>query len=83
MAKRKNGNVISIGQWMLLMLLTALPCVGIPVAAVGAFVGDNDTRKNYCRAILLWYALALVLWFVLMAIGSWPHIQAKIMSVFR
>jgi membrane protein YdbS with pleckstrin-like domain len=55
MAKKsgKDKNYISIGQWILLHLLFAIPCIGFILLIVLAFVGENQTRKNYCRAAII------------------------------
>ena len=83
MAKEKDRNYISVLRWMLIMLLTTIPCIGIPFAIVGALLGDNETRKNYCRALLVWGVLALLAWIVIVALGLAPQIFARIRSLAR
>jgi ABC-type nickel/cobalt efflux system permease component RcnA len=73
-----DRNYISVGQWMLWMLLAAIPCVGLVVVLVMAFVGENESRKNYFRALILWFVI-LVGIFVLIAVvgGGWATIQQE------
>ena len=71
MAKKsgKDKNYISIWQWLLLFLLFALPCFGIVFIFYFAFAGDNESRKNYCRATLLLMVLGLLIWGCFVALG--------------
>jgi peptidoglycan/LPS O-acetylase OafA/YrhL len=64
---------------MLWLLLAAIPCVGIFVIIIMAFVGENESRKNYFRALILW-TLILVGLFVLVAVlgGGMAAIQEQI-----
>jgi Na+-driven multidrug efflux pump len=61
----KDDNYISVLQWMLLMVLPFIPFVGLVLVIVMAFVGHNQTRKNYYRAMIAWVALATVVFLVL------------------
>ena len=60
MAKDRGDNYISVWSWMFILLLAALPYVGIFVVIIGAFAGGNETRKNYFRALIVW-ALSFLL----------------------
>ena len=50
----RDNNYISVGSWMFMMFVTAIPVIGLIMLLVWAFVGDNESRKNYYRAILAW-----------------------------
>ena len=78
MAKARGDNYISVFSWMLILFLAALPCIGIIVVILGAFVGDNESRKNYFRAIILWAVLLFLVWAVLLALGLTPQIYQGI-----
>jgi hypothetical protein len=78
MAGGKNKNYVSFWSWMLMLFVTALPCIGTIMVIVWAFTGDNDTRKNYFRALIAWAVIFMVLWAGLMALGFWPEIQKQI-----
>jgi hypothetical protein len=79
MAKGNDKNYISFWHWMLIILLTALPCVGLIVIIIGAFLGDNESRKNYCRALIAWFLvwalLFLLFWVLVMVVGFFPDIH--------
>ena len=69
MSDKNDSNYVSVGSWMLMMLVTAIPCIGVIMIVVWAFTGENESRKNYYRAILAWFGILLVLSAVLAAMG--------------
>jgi hypothetical protein len=64
MSNEKDSNYVSIGSWMGMQIVTAIPVIGLIMVFVWAFSGDNQSRKNYYRAILCW-----ILLFVLLVVG--------------
>lgn len=78
MANTKNKNYVSFWFWMFALFILALPCIGIIMTVVWAFVGDNESRKNYFRALIAWFLIIAVLWIGVMAFGLWPEIQKQI-----
>lgn len=52
---------MSLGDWLITIIIQAIPCVGIIMLFVWAFGNGNTSRKNYCRAALILTAVALVL----------------------
>jgi hypothetical protein len=78
MAKERGDNYISVWGWMFILLLAALPCIGIFVVIIGAFMGGNETRKNYFRALILWALLLFAVWVCLVALGLLPVIVQQI-----
>lgn len=61
----QNGDQLekpmSLGEWLLTIFISGLPCVGIVMLFVWAFGQGNVSRKNYCRAVLIFAAIGLVL----------------------
>ena len=47
--------VVSVGEWMLVMLI-------LFVWAFGG--GVNKTKANYCKASLIWIAIAIAMWII-------------------
>jgi len=78
MAKGKDKNYISFWFWMFALFVTALPCIGVIMIIVWACVGENESRKNYFRAIIVWFFIFSALWGGLMALGFWPLIMQQI-----
>lgn len=37
-----------------------------------AFAGDNPTRKNYFRALIVWFLVGIGLWLALTLVGLAP-----------
>jgi antibiotic biosynthesis monooxygenase (ABM) superfamily enzyme len=78
MAKGKNKDHVSFWFWMFALFVMALPCIGFVMIIVWAFVGENETRKNYFRALIAWFLIFTALWVGIMALGFWPEIQKTI-----
>ncbi|MEL7609576.1 MAG: zinc ribbon domain-containing protein [Bacillota bacterium] len=52
---------MSLGQYMLTMLIGAIPIVGFIFLLIWAFSSDtNVNKKNYCRAVLIYMAIGIV-----------------------
>jgi len=73
MARQEDDDYISVGGWMWILFVTALPCIGLIMMIVWAFTGNNQTRKNYFRAIFAWFFLLLVLMLALALLGQFPE----------
>lgn len=54
-----DDNYVSTGKWMLLMLVPGIPVIGWIMVIVLAFMGNNQTRKNYFRALIAWILLLI------------------------
>jgi quinol-cytochrome oxidoreductase complex cytochrome b subunit len=80
MAKKSGSdkNYISVWQWFLLFFLFAIPCIGLGVLIALAFVGENESRKNYCRAVLFMLLLCFLACFCLNVLGFLPEITAAL-----
>jgi hypothetical protein len=79
MSNQNDNNYISVGSWMWMMFVTAIPVIGVIMIFVWAFTGDNESRKNYYKAILAW-VLVIVLFFVALFVvadvgSNWPIIK--------
>ncbi|HKW29839.1 MAG TPA: hypothetical protein VJT54_10915 [Verrucomicrobiae bacterium] len=79
MNDQEERNYISVGSWMGMLFVTAIPVVGLLMVIVWAFSGENESRKNYFRAILSWMLIAVVLCVALVLVVGWlgggPAIQ--------
>lgn len=52
---------VSTAYYFWMMLLFAIPVIGLIVCLVTAFSGDDTSRKNFSRAALIWILVAIVL----------------------
>jgi uncharacterized integral membrane protein len=77
--KQVDRNYVSVGSWMGMMFISAIPVIGLVMILVWAFAGENESRKNYFRAILSWalimVVLGVALGLVISHIGGAPVIQ--------
>jgi cellulose synthase/poly-beta-1,6-N-acetylglucosamine synthase-like glycosyltransferase len=80
MANRNDNNYISVWYWMFMLLITAIPIIGFIMVLVWAFTGDNESRKNYFRAILAWILIFVVFAVALVFLGSLPVLQKQIQT---
>ena len=82
MSYKNDSNYVSTWSWFWMMFVTAIPVIGWIMIFVWAFTGDNESRKNYYRAILLWLLLSVLLagGFILvcLALGTGPVILKNI-----
>jgi hypothetical protein len=74
MSDNRDSNYISVGSWMWMMFVTAIPIVGFIMMIIWACTGENESRKNYFRAIFAWVLVFVVLVIVLALVGSLPGI---------
>ena len=80
MNNNEDRNYISVGSWMLMMLVTAIPIVGVIMILVWAFTGENESRKNYYKALLMWFLMAVSLVVGLLLLGGFPTLLQHIQS---
>lgn len=73
----KTSNEMTVGDWLITMLIMIIPIVNIVMLFVWGF-GNADPRRNYARASLIWMAISIVL-----AIIFYGIIFAFIVSTFN
>ena len=59
------NDYVSVWFWMFAQFLLMLPLVNLIAVPVLAFVGENRSRKNFFRALLMWLVLIVGIHFVL------------------
>ena len=58
----QSTNEISVGNWVITILLTAIPVVNIIMLFVWAFgSGTPQTKANWAKAMLIWVAISVIL----------------------
>ncbi len=83
MGKGKDKNHVSFWFWMFALFITALPCIGTVMVIVWAFVGENQSRKNYFRAVIAWYLIISMIWIAIMVLGFWPVIYEHLQNLLK
>lgn len=73
-----NKNHVSFWFWFIALFIMALPCIGVIMIIVWAFWGDNESRKNYFRALIAWFLVLTCLWLIILALGVGPEILRQV-----
>lgn len=64
--QQPDKSVMTMGDWLITLLALLIPCAGIILYFVWAFgKNENENRKNYCRAYLIYWAITTVLSIIL------------------
>ncbi|MDD9266728.1 hypothetical protein ACFPES_06740 [Paenibacillus sp. GCM10023248] len=67
--QEQQAPVLSVKDWMITILLLAIPIVNIVLLFVWAFSkSENPTKSNYAKASLIWAAIGLVIYLVFVVI---------------
>jgi len=70
--ENQQNQVISTGNWIVTILITAIPLVGFIMLFVWGF-GSNTiaSKANWAKAMLIWYLISIVLGtIILFAFGA-------------
>ena len=63
-----NKAVMTMGEWLITLIVLDIPCVNVIMYFVWAFGNGNENRKNFCRAGLIVMAVGIVLTLILYAV---------------
>lgn len=75
-AENKKTEIVSIGNWMITILLTCIPIVNFIMLLVWAFSGNTHLSKaNWAKATLIF----MLIWIVLF-IAFWGSIMAALVA---
>jgi hypothetical protein len=56
----EDTRPMTVGDWMLTILVLAIPLVNLVMYLVWAFGSSgNVNRRTYCQAVLAWFAILL------------------------
>ncbi|BCJ95377.1 hypothetical protein acsn021_29460 [Anaerocolumna cellulosilytica] len=55
---------LSLGEWVVTLLILAIPCVNIVMFFVWGFGQGNISRRNFCRAALIFIGISTVFTFI-------------------
>jgi len=69
-----NKNYVSFWFWFFALFITAIPCIGFIMILIWAFAGENESRKNYFRALIAWFLLITAIWVALAVLGLGPEL---------
>ena len=64
----KNQDTLSVGDWMIILLLISIPIINIIMLFVWALSSDtNETKSNFAKAVLMWFVVIIIIWILLFA----------------
>ncbi len=73
------AQVISVKEWMITLLLLAIPIVNLVMLFIWAFSGNtNLSKSNYAKAALLWAAIWIVVYIIFFALfgaAMWANME--------
>lgn len=65
-AHEQLAPIMTVGNWIVTMLLMIIPFVNIILLIVwAASSGENPNRRNWAIAFLIFMAIGIVLWLIL------------------
>lgn len=64
-----QSKTVGMGTYFLLMLVFALPVIGLIACIIMSFAPSNKSIKNYARATVIWTIISLVLVVALVIVG--------------
>ena len=68
---------VSVGDWILTLIIFCIPIVGLIMMLVWAFGGTPSiSKRNYCRACLVFMIIGAVIGLVFLALGGLAMLSA-------
>lgn len=65
MVEVETAPVTSVGTWLLTFVVLCIPIVGIIMTVVWMLSAKDKSRANYFKAMLIMYAVVIVMFLVL------------------
>jgi len=66
MENQENSGVMSVKDWVITLIVTAIPVVGFIMLFVWAFgSGTNPNKANWAKAGLIFFAIMIVLYILI------------------
>ncbi|MGH8190362.1 MAG: hypothetical protein ACREP2_02825 [Rhodanobacteraceae bacterium] len=73
----QEASPVSLGDWILTLVVLAIPIVGIVMMFVWAFAGGtHPSKQNYCRATLILALIGFVLFVLFLVMGGFAALFA-------
>lgn len=61
--------VISVGDWLITLLIRAIPLVNIIMLFIWAFgSGNNPNKANWAKAVLIWLVIGSVITVIILVV---------------
>lgn len=67
----RESSPVSLGDWMVTLLILWIPLVGIIMLFVWGFAdGTHPSKRNFCRAYLIWLLIGIVIFVLFVIMGG-------------
>ena len=67
----RESSPVSLGDWMITLLILCIPLVGIIMLFVWGFAdGTHPSKRNFCRAYLIWMLIGIVIFVLFLIMGG-------------
>lgn len=64
--ENQQNNTVSVGDWVLTILITAIPIVGFVMLFIWAFGGNAPkSKENWAKATLIWFLIVIGLYAII------------------
>lgn len=74
----KNRTEMSIGEWVITLIITGIPFIGFIMLIVWAVDKNTPVSKgNYAKAALIVYAITVVITFIVMGIIGFGFLSSS------
>jgi len=62
-----ENKQMSVGDWVITMIIASIPLIGIIMLFVWAFGSDtNLSKKNWAKAILIFFGIIIVIYILIL-----------------
>ena len=69
--EQADARPMTVGDWMLTLLVLAIPLVNFVMYVVWALSGTgNVNRRNFCRATIYWFLIIVGIWLVVLVLAA-------------
>ena len=73
---------VTTGDWVLTLFIVSLPLIGFIMLFVWAFgAGTHPSKTNFAKASLIWMAVAVVIFGLLMMLGVFAGMMGNYTNV--
>lgn len=67
----RESMPVSLGDWIITLFVLCIPIVNIVMLFVWGFAdGTNPSKRNFCRAYLIWMLIGIVLFVLFLIMGG-------------
>tara|TARA_B110000114_G_C14896538_1_gene318918 strand:- start:256 stop:474 length:219 start_codon:yes stop_codon:yes gene_type:complete len=64
-----ENEQMSVGDWVITMIIASIPLIGIIMLFVWAFGSDtNLSKKNWAKAILIFFGIIIVIYILILVL---------------